>query len=934
MAQTELLIREIESLNSVKFEQLCYILCDALAARRLIHKGLTPRGQPRKSTVDSYSSDGSVVGEYSIDKQYFSHLDKPEGDIKHALKLHPTVKHVYLFASVAASPTEGTKMANLCACMKKQHQIEIEWFDSERIAHYILTDLLPKTVLVEELGKYLPYLNEIYCSNSNMVILPELPKNTRFNQSMLESPHQILIKEHILLLWGISGIGKTCLSVKLANVVTMANKLDAVYFINAAQIESVRDLFAVDCEMAGRKINLVSTLQTRNTLFIIDDLRHELDSILAALKEKISASSYVIVTSQMSSQYALKYGMEYQVPYLDDEELADQIINSGLPTPKRCTRQDIKLILKRTNGYPLLLNSIHVALFYDKINQSEIQEFLEDIPSIEVEDEKTLMAKILYRHQDTLERELFSIKWLGTQYISEPLLTRLITKEGINKLLKRSLIQRSVGIIKIHDIIFQCILDISLQRVDDKMRIRCQQLFYKFLMAGREEKSADYFKAIHLHENKIVSLARQCDSPGIEWFFCLHAFSGNHINESAPFFSADDLVGDWLTSSQDEYVIGTALEYIDRRLREINRKDPEYLNFVQTQIETLQAVQTKLEPASKVYANVVRHLGKLYSAIRNPAEAAHCFEEVLTHHPQFYEARLQMARIHKKNGDDGSIEQAVQEYCEILDTYIRGDTISMSVVLAAYEDFCSIKGYASLKKYYFIDQFSYFEKAISSMAVDFFDQPYKVLAKTMKFYSHPYPEESIRLINCIPLPSVETINRNSFFDVAQMYKEAGKALIWAENPNLKQAESYFLMAENFYIHLKERQLDEEYVSTQRAENLILLNRFSEAAILLEKHSVPGSPFWNYRIGQALAHGSEENLRRSIKHFQTAIDMEIQKGESKYLSAFYHELAKSLNRLHDPLFEDAYSKALAYCTNDKHRKQILQDISNCQQACFL
>lgn len=71
-----------------------YILCGAVAARRLIHKGLTPQGQPRKSTVDSYSSDGSVVGEYSIDKQYFSHLDKPEGNIKHALELHPMVKRL------------------------------------------------------------------------------------------------------------------------------------------------------------------------------------------------------------------------------------------------------------------------------------------------------------------------------------------------------------------------------------------------------------------------------------------------------------------------------------------------------------------------------------------------------------------------------------------------------------------------------------------------------------------------------------------------------------------------------------------------------------------------------------------------------------------------------------------------------------------------
>lgn len=169
----------------------------------------------------------------------------------------------------------------------------------------------------------------------------------------------------------------------------------------------------------------------------------------------------------------------------------------------------------------------------------------------------------------------------------------------------------------------------------------------------------------------------------------------------------------------------------------------------------------------------------------------------------------------------------------------------------------------------------------------------------MKFYSHPYPEESIRHINCISLPSVEAINLNSFFDVAQMYKEAGKALIGAETPELKRAESYFPVAENFYKHLEERQLDGEYVGTQRAENLILLNQFSEAATLLEKHPAPGSPFWNYRIGQALAHGSEKELHRSIKHLQTAIDMEIQKTESKYLSAFYHELAKSLNKLQPP-----------------------------------
>ena len=77
MTQHEVLAREIEGLDSSRFERMCYILSDAMSERKLIHKGTNFRGQPRRATVDSYSDDGTIVGEYSISETYFSNMDKP-----------------------------------------------------------------------------------------------------------------------------------------------------------------------------------------------------------------------------------------------------------------------------------------------------------------------------------------------------------------------------------------------------------------------------------------------------------------------------------------------------------------------------------------------------------------------------------------------------------------------------------------------------------------------------------------------------------------------------------------------------------------------------------------------------------------------------------------------------------------------------------------
>lgn len=230
------------------------------------------------------------------------------------------------------------------------------------------------------------------------------------------------------------------------------------------------------------------------------------------------------------------------------------------------------------------------------------------------------------------------------------------------------------------------------------------------------------------------------------------------------------------------------------------------------------------------------------------------------------------------------------------------------------------------------------------MAVESFDQPYKVLSKVMKFYTYDYPEKAVQLMRSVPIPSTRTIRQDNCFAVAQMYKEMGKAIMWAraeEIPDLGLGHDrfYFAAAEEFYCATPPRVLNQEYGNTQRAENLLLLGRFQEAADVLKqlderKSSV--SSFWHYRMGQALAHGDTESLRRAAAYFQHAIDLEVVRDKnSRFLAAFYHEKANAMIQLGDSSAKDCFEQALAHCGNgrEKFRRQLQEELEQYQQGKF-
>lgn len=758
--------------------------------------------------------------------------------------------------------------------------------------------------------------------------LPKLPRNYRMDNQIKADALKILKAHRFLYISGMSGIGKTSFSIALSEMLKNETKLNGIYFVDASHITSVQGLNSVDLDMSGRKVNLLGTIKMGQSLYIIDDLQHNIDDIVELFLSELpeSANSFIIITSQLESRLANRQKLQYSLPFLTDEKDILNILNLYLPKEKHCPEALIKTLKLKTNGHPLLLNSLRSLIQYDNASWQELlEEDLKDFVYHEVEDGKTLMSKILNRHQGTLERELAAVCWLRSKYVSVPLLSKIITKDGIRKLSCRSFIQISAdnGTIKIHDIIFDCIIE--LQHTKDAWKgyeIKFNSDFYAYFIKEKSRKSSDYYKALHMHEDKIICLAQKEDKPGIEWYFYSQAFPNDDFNVFQSFSYTDEECGLWLSEIQGEYIIGTLLEFMERKSRN-DRDLTSYKESMDSQIKTLRFLLGQPGLNTDLRFDVLHHLGKLYRNINELDKAINCFEEVLDNKPNSHESKLQLVRIHKRQ-KSLSAEQISAKYIELLDDYIKGTQISMSVVLAVYNDLYTTNKEETFKKKYFLDKFDYFKKAILSMAVEAFDQPYSVLAITMKYYTYNYPDKLFSLIDKLPIPSVNMINKGNYFDIAQMYKEIGKAIMWSEDTMQSMlASDYFALAEEFYSLLDNTRLNKEYPCVQRAENLILLERYSDTLVFLRNHEFKESPFWNHRYGQALVGIGESEIEQALQYFQIAIDSCTQ---DTYLTSFNHAMANALAKMRQPHAKDYYQEALRLCdSNDKYKKKIKSDM---------
>lgn len=65
------LTEEITLIGATDLELVGHALIELIETKRLVHHGINTEHRPVGYTVDSFTQDGSIVGEYSTEKGYF-----------------------------------------------------------------------------------------------------------------------------------------------------------------------------------------------------------------------------------------------------------------------------------------------------------------------------------------------------------------------------------------------------------------------------------------------------------------------------------------------------------------------------------------------------------------------------------------------------------------------------------------------------------------------------------------------------------------------------------------------------------------------------------------------------------------------------------------------------------------------------------------------
>lgn len=905
-------LEDLAQLNGSEFEQLSYYISSHYVKRYIQGRGLTLEGHPVGYTLDAYSDDLKECIECSVEKDYFRDFSKPNtgtgtkvaGDIDHIFDRVKNPECVILFSNQVCTQSQGMNLGNYINRIEKDKHVEISWFDGQKISEYIIKDCLQDNLFIQKIQDYLPVLGEIQMLLTNNARMPVLPDNYAVHDN-LEALKKQLYRNRCLYIYGISGIGKSMLAIELAEAIQ--SEFDTLYYVDGTKINSSADLEAVELFGTTGKINIVGNIKRSGTLLIIDDLKADYDRVADELLECCNSGSCVILTSQTDIN---NKGICYKMNFPTEEQSRIILEYQTVSCPKKV----IEIIKEKTNYHPLLLTLIN-QMAQEEQNWTFVEDELKHCPDFETDSGVRVCEHLLRHYLPVLQNEFEVINWLDCQYMNKDLLKKMVGNSGLRKLKRRALIyEASAHSLKVHDIIFSCIKEVT------EGRKQYQEEFLEFFGQYIGNKNASYHQAIHLHQEKILKIIEQEKKPGIALYLYLNIWPNDAHGIVSEIKMDTYMAETYEYRDEDLYALYSVVQLIECLYRKYKGSWEERKTYAKTQIGSLLKLMHIKNAPDEFITYVKHHLGKLYVYIGDDT-AISIFRELLEKQPEKYEAKLQLGKLYRKDKDKRG--QGERLLCEIIDAYAEGKEPGMTLVLAAYEEIKNTKD-EKLKQTYFVDKYDDFASAVQTMALEKFDQPYRVLAGASRIYTYNHPEYLQKLVESIPFPSVREIDRKYAFTIAETYKEYGKSLLW-ETPgaedNLKAAKVYFEQAEVFYNACGNGKIPYNLIS--HAENLNKLGQYEKAAELLRDDTrftdERNKPFREYRYAEALYGLGAEQYKEALVHINNALASE---NIDKYRSAFEEQKAKILYGI-DPFQEDwkkVYEQAIAIA-DDKYRKAL-------------
>lgn len=393
------LIDELADLDAVSLELVGHKVIETLESKTLVHHGINKDYKPVGYTVDTFSQDFTIVGEYSTESGYFedcsgrkkeNRFDKIEKDINHAIEKSGSTppSRIYLVSS-EEEPASFRGNFNKSK-ISEENRKRVNFLDARELAKAIFQSSLDNSQAADFYRHYLPDFSQNLDRYEYYGRVPSACAHHRTEQSFIDA-----IRRHfaagaqVCVLHGLSGSGKTQAAIDYvhADLPEFGNYL----WISGSDWPDDTPLTAIKRSRGGSAMNVAGVFNATKTLLVVDDLSRAVTSdSFAGLRKGFELGGRVLVTSQVGAPGS---AIHLQLPLMS--------ISTGLQIlgeAEDTASETCKRFVDACRFCPLILAVTREVAKIDDVPTDDLyREILQDPKTVHENDGGNVMERVLHR---------------------------------------------------------------------------------------------------------------------------------------------------------------------------------------------------------------------------------------------------------------------------------------------------------------------------------------------------------------------------------------------------------------------------------------------------------------------------------------------------------------------------------------------------------
>jgi len=909
------LIDELADVDSTTLELIGHKVIETRESPHLVHHGINKDYKAVGYTVDSFSQDGALVGEYSTQADYFDdasgakkehRYDKIIADVQHAMHHGgPSAPNkIYLVSSREEPPSfrQGFNQSSLA----QEHRERLIFLDARELATTIFESARQRPTAVDFFRHYLPDFAQNLDNYEYYGRIPPACINHQSEPLFLAAIRKHFTSgQHICVLSGLSGSGKTQAAVEFAHasIPEFGNYL----WISGDDWKNGVPLSAVKRSRGGVAINVAGVFNSTKTLLIIDNLQHLLTpTTFLELAPGFDLGGCVLVTSQLHDPCS---PIHMQLPPL------------SLATACRILGEDEAAMSAECRGVveacrfsPLILAVTRSVATMDGVDKEDLyREVLTDPQALQEQDGQQVMARVLNRLNKPSHAALQLLAQSGCTTYDSRFLTFFIGPNARAALQHLAILNRAgtASTLSVHDLICHAMRSAA----PDGHNLAATLV--RYIEHFRGEMVPTVLRQIHLSAEQLTNEHKRRGATPPDWL----AYALLQIDGPAKQALIDQLKD---TPASDNMPVAAIMCVVDAKeahsytLDEAARQQ----QYLANAREYEQVAAATRDPT--IRAEMLHHQGKSLRRCGRIADAMACFERLLKEWPEWHATTGQIAHLGTDTQADKAIREAGEAALRRLIAEMRKDmyAVPLRVSLAAISRIRSYPALANDLKSSPIDV-RRLSDIVTLAALEGFDQFYEAFVAFTSLFGYQHAETCLALAEACPgmlaiLPDAVEQRQwqnacEALTNIASVAAEKGKSFL---------ASSLFAAAIAFADELARARGDRSYEARVLTKTYLAAGKPQTALASANRIDDAKRDHW-LLYQQAKAESALDDSMGALRTAERALLLASKDSKAQDRLSTYHDLVSRCLEAVDRLPEATASAqtALDLAQDDKYRAQL-------------